>query len=227
MAERGYFSRRRGFVSGTADLQALREVVRALLRDFEREGYFQKHLGFECVDAGFEPGSFGSDVSTMTRFVTGVDFWPLEIKVVGLAEHELFTALEFLHDHAAKPTSHSFHDWGECGIHVNSADDSAGGADFRRRLNPLLAAYGTGYEVQETGEIWELSLVDLGDLEPVLIDEPAVDDRVQAAIAAFRRYGSDEDDKRRQCVISRMSSSTSGPPSGPSSRRRTKESFSR
>lgn len=59
-----YYSVRTGKnpFAGGLDLSAVRDVFRTQFIYFEDEGYFQEALGYECVDAGFIPGTLGHDL---------------------------------------------------------------------------------------------------------------------------------------------------------------------
>ena len=155
--------------SAAPALAIFRSAVRAVLADLERQGYFQVHLGYECVDAGFVPGNAGEDVETYSFYATGLSFWPISDRIDDLEEFELFTAIEFFHDHAAAPIQSSFHSYADCGIHVVRGDDGAGKMEFRERINPLLLRNGDGYELSGEGEVWTLTPanvpLDLGRLE--------------------------------------------------------------
>ena len=124
--DREYYARRHDFVERRASLGDLRSAVRAVLADLERQGYFQVHLGYECVDAGFVPGTAGEDVETYSSYATGIRFWPISDRIDDLEEFELFTAIEFFHDHAAAPVQSGFHSYADGGIPVVRGGDGAG-----------------------------------------------------------------------------------------------------
>ena len=87
------------------------------------------------------------------------------------------------------------HSYDGCGIHVQGGDSAAGQAQYRERLNPLLARYGDGYELTASGEVWTAERFNaLPGIEP--LDDVAVDERVSSAVAKFRRYGADSADRR-------------------------------
>ena len=44
------------------DLATMRKLFREVFIYFENEGYFQQSLGYECVDAGFVPGTLGQSI---------------------------------------------------------------------------------------------------------------------------------------------------------------------
>ena len=127
--------------------------------------------------------------------MTGVAFWPLAETIDNLEEYEFFTAIEFLHDQAAAPVESWIHGYDGCGIHVQDADSTAGQAEYRDRINPLLARYADGYELTESGEVWTAEPFNaLPEIE--LLDDVAVDERVSSAVAKFRRHGADSTDRR-------------------------------
>lgn len=193
---RDYYARRNALVDSRASDEALRSAVRLAVGTLEREGFFQLHLGYECVDAGFVSGTVGDDVATYSFYTTGVRFWPLSQYIADLEEAELFTAIEFLHDHASAPKESRFHSFADCGLHVESGDDDAGRAEFRERLNPLLARCEPAYVLSDQGEIWTLAPFDI-PLVPGELGDSAVDDRVASAISSFRKHGATESDRRQ------------------------------
>ena len=192
--QRGYFATRRGFVERGPSLDALKGAVQTTINALTSEGLFQMHLGFECVDAGFVPGDVGNDVAAYAFYHTGVQFWPLSDRIEHLAEYELFTALEFFHDHASMPIDPSYHSYAGCGIHVIAGDDDAGQIEFRARVNALLSGYGEGYKLSEQGELWSASPFDVTP-EPRPLGDAAVDDRVTSAIATFRNHRANSSDR--------------------------------
>ena len=193
---RDYYAQRHGQVSWPSEIAALKRVIRAVIGDLTDEGIFQIHFGYMCEDAGFVPGQLGGDAGAQAHFLTGVDFWPILQHIDDLQEFELFTALEFLHDHSAKPTKSWYHSWLDCGIHVTEGDDDLGRAEVRSRLNPLLARYGDGYELSEDGEVLRVAPFEQ-NIEPETLGDDAVDTRVKAAISTFRRYKSDGTTQRQ------------------------------
>jgi len=126
----------------------------------------------------------------------GWEAWPLGNAVSNSNEEELFTIIEFLYDNVGKPTASYQHTWNGCGIHVTESDVEVGRAEYRDRINGLLERYERPYTLRVDGEIWELAPDGLEPIEPVVLGEPAIDDRIGAAQASFRRFGATEDDKR-------------------------------
>ena len=193
--DRAYYAQRHGLAEPGYDLHALKRAVLGAIETLRAEGLFQTQLGYECVDAGFVPGDVGEDVEAFTLYMTGVQFWPLEGTIDDLEEFELFTAIEFLHDHATEPAEWTIHSFDGCGIHVEVADSTKGQARFRERLNPLLGRYGQGYELTDSGELWTAETLNARpEIEP--LGDTAVDERVASAMAKFRRYGAQGTDRR-------------------------------
>lgn len=193
---RSFYSRRLGIVPSSG-IDELRAGVSAVVNALDHQGFFQIDLGCDCVD-GYILGTLGEDVAGVAFAITGVRFWPLSKYLADLEEHQIFTALEFLHDHSAEPVEWTHHDFNGCGIHTQTGNEEAGRQIFRERTAPVLAAFGSGYDMSAEGEIGARSPVGL-DYEPTELGDEEVDERVRNSVRQFRRYGSDES-TRRQAV---------------------------
>ena len=200
--DRSYYSQRasRGPASATLGLQDLKRIFKAQFDQLESEGYFQKYLGFQCVDAGFVPGSIGTDLEAeLLLTLRKPNLWPVHSTIDDWSEDDLFDMVEFLYDHISKPTKRHFHDYSGCGWHCSEFDRDAGRLEYRQKINRLLRAYDSGFEMSEQGEILALSPT---GFEPLLdapiphSDTENVTARVEAAIHKFRRHRSSIDDRR-------------------------------
>ena len=194
---RNYYTFRRGAPKPSEGLDALRRIIASEYRRLGIDGLFQWHLGKHCVDDGYIPGvSTGTDPSAYVEWTLGPNLWPFEDSIPRLDEEWLFTVIEFLHDHAAAPTSSRYHSWGECGIHVYSADEELGRVTFQDGVNRYLARYNGGFVLQDNGEIWRSLPSGLADIQPSQTGESSIDERVQHAIATFRHRSATVDQKR-------------------------------
>ena len=65
MRSKPYYSVRTGKnpLAAKFDLATLRDLFRTVFAHFEDAGYFQEALGYDCVDAGFVPGTLGHDLA--------------------------------------------------------------------------------------------------------------------------------------------------------------------
>lgn len=189
MSKPNYYAFRRGHVMPALDFKEMRRLVAEACISFEQAGWFQKHLGKDCVDAP-------RDISALTLEKLGQDIWPLS-ELRELDEDWVLSAVEFLYLHSAKPTRSHNHDWSGCGIHVTSADSPSGRAAFRARMNGILSRYSTAYELRTDGEIWRIAPTGLEELEAETTGDDKIDMRVTNAISAFRRHGADEENKRQ------------------------------
>lgn len=180
--------------------EVLRMIVAAFIQ-WEKEGWFAYRLGRNCIDEQTD----NDEILSMRMLESiGFDAWPLvrlqdsyrnNHRVI-LNEPQLFTLIEFLYDHSAKPIRYSHHDWGNCGIHVETADDDLGRTEYSRRINAMLSRYDDGYELRDNGEVWKSAPNGMDDLQVKETSDPKVDEKVSHAIATFRRYGSSEEQKR-------------------------------
>lgn len=180
-------------------LQAAKSLFESAFNHLRGQGYWNQALGWWCVDEDDVPGTVGSDVGNYVLLKTRKYLWPIEAHSESYDEADLFDMIEFLHDHVSKPTDGHLHSYGGCGMHWEKFDQAAGQADYRAAINPMLESYGSGYELNERGEI--VSLAPKG-LDKLLKAEPPTKDatakeRMTAAIDRFQRYGSSIDDRRQ------------------------------
>ena len=202
MRDKPYFSIRTGRrrEDPKLSLDPLRRSFVALHSEFTEKGYFQEHLGIGCVD-GFIPGLAGLDVALyVLRKLRKEDLWPVWEHAEHYTADDIFDLLEFLYDHASKPTDEGhYHSWNGCGHHYSRFDGESGRSAFRAEVNQVLRLYDDGFELSVEGEILTLPG---GEIEPLLESElPSPDHenvtaRVHAAAQKFRRRGSSESDRR-------------------------------
>lgn len=205
---RQYYAYRKGATQQALDYNDLRRLVVNAIEQFEGQGLFQHLMGKNCPDDARDIGAFVLEK-------VGRELWPFSEKLGLENEQWLFTAIEFLYDHSAEPTSTYTHQYMGCGLHVRDADSERGQRIFRERMNSLLARYVTPYELQESGEIWTVPPNGLAFIEPAPTSEPAIDDRVKSALRSYRLYGGTGDDKRHAIhdladVLERLKKSSTG-----------------
>ena len=195
---RDYYAQRQGDPRPTDNLVGLKRILRTEFLRLEWNGLFQWHLGFACVDDGYVLGlaEGATEVSSYAYWTIGKDLWPFSESLPDMDEDDVFTVIEFLHDHSATPTKSRHHDWNGCGVHVESTDDARGREQFRSVINRYLPRYKSGYELQSNGEVWHLSPLGLDDRTPERTGDPLIDDKVEHAIETFRRRSATEAQKR-------------------------------
>jgi hypothetical protein len=96
--ERPYYSIRTGKnpLSAGFDLEGGRELFKHQFVSLEDEGYFQEALGFECVDAGFIPGTIGQSLEgALLIELRKRDLTPIRQKIEKYSEEEIFDIIEF------------------------------------------------------------------------------------------------------------------------------------
>ncbi len=202
MRDKPYYSVRTGKnpLSERFDLDTLRELFKTLFIYFEDEGYFQESLGYECVDAGFIPGSLGHDLNgALLLELRKRDLTPIRSKIEEYTEDDLFDIIEFLHEHCSKPIERHYHSWSDCGWHCDTFERELGRQEFRAKVNKILALYGPGYELSVDGELLgvaETGLEGLFEAPIPDIDPDNISARVEAARLKFRRYRSSMDERR-------------------------------
>lgn len=173
------------------DLKTLKTLFKSSYAQWEEAGYFQEYFGYCCVDAGDVPGKLGSNIAAEMLFhLRKENLWPLLDRIDDYQEDDLFDVIEFLHDHISKPLEGDFHSYANCGYHYHTFDREAGKAEYRARLNTLLATYQSGFEISNVGEILESAQPGTAQLlsAKILTSDENVAGRVEEAIAKFRRY---------------------------------------
>ncbi|NOQ22242.1 MAG: hypothetical protein GQ565_06295 [Candidatus Aegiribacteria sp.] len=202
MPEKPYYSVRTGKnpLSERFDLSTLLDLFRTLFIHFEDEGYFQEALGYDCVDAGFVPGTHGHDLNgALLLELRKSDLTPIRSKINNYSEDDLFDIIEFLYEHCSKPIKRYYHSWSDCGWHCETFDRELGRQEYQAKANRVLALYGPGYELSADGEILGLADTGLEDLfkAPLPSVDPAnISSRIEAARNKFRRYKSTLDERR-------------------------------
>lgn len=202
MTDRRYYSERHGRQPDPTPL-TLEDVKRALKVYFdhlETEGHFQEHLGYHCVDKEYVPGLLGSDPQTeILLTLRKPNLWPIQSTIDDWSEDDIFDMIEFIYAHTSKPTERHFHSYYNCGWHCTEFDPAAGQLEFRDKVNRLLQAYDSGFELTMAGEV--LATPPTG-LEPLLEapfpypDSSNVTDRVSAALRRFRHHRASIDERR-------------------------------
>ncbi len=200
--DRPYYSQRAGRPPSSASLslEDFKRVFKAQFDQFESEGYFQEYLGYECVDAGFVPGLVGTDLQAeLLITLRKPNLWPVHSTIDGWSEDDFFDMVEFLYDQISKPTQRHLHDYSGCGWHCTEFDRDQGQMEYRQKLNRLLRAYDSGFELSEQGQVLALSPTGFEPLVAALLphsDTENVTARVEAAIQKFRRHRSSIEDRR-------------------------------
>ncbi len=167
---RRYYSTRNGGANNHHgfDLDDFKRFFVDTYASLSNAGLFQEWFGFNCVDRGFTPGRAGTDVPLFIfRKIRQTGTWPFETGIFVCSEDDLFDVIEFLFDCSSAGVKGTFHDFSNCGWHYETFDQAAGQCQFRLAMNEILADYGSGYELSETGEVL-LEIVDR-DQEEVLL----------------------------------------------------------
>ncbi len=202
MRKKPYYSIRTGKnpLSSSIDLPMLIKLFSTLYSQWDIEGYFQEDLGFICVDAGFIPGSLGHDLDGVILLeLRKTNLTPIRSMLESYDEDDLFDIIEFLYDHCSKPIERTYHNWSDCGWHCSAFDRPAGCAEYREKINRILAIYQEGYELSDDGEILTLpesGLAGLFEAPLPTIDPDNIEARVNAARLKFRRHRASLEDRR-------------------------------
>ncbi|MGB7374389.1 hypothetical protein [Pontixanthobacter sp.] len=193
-----YAARKYGSSSAGLSLDDMRELLFSAYEHYDHSGYFVEAFGFECVDAGFEPGYVGSNADAYIRLLLERGkLWPMKDHYKEYDEDDIFTLIEFLYDHISKPLSREYHSWDNCGYHYSNFDREEGRKEFRERLNLPLKRYGLGWELAFVGELLSLPPQGMATLvkAPLPTADPMIQEKVADATMKFRRHGSSLTDR--------------------------------
>ena len=200
--DRSYYSQRVGRDSTPAplSLQDIKRLFEEQFEQLENEGHFQESFGYECVASDFVPGSVGTNLQTELLLTFRKPNLFQDFPNNGnWSEDDLFNIIEFLFDYISKPTERSFHSFRNCGWHCSKFDKEAGRIEYRQKMNRLLKAYDSGFELSEQGEILALSPTGFENLLDASLphsDSENVTSRVQTAIHKFRRHRSSIENRK-------------------------------
>ncbi|MBN6150465.1 hypothetical protein JR065_08935 [Xanthomonas sp. AmX2] len=196
-----YYSQRIGTNPNLSGLP-LPDVIGLFIRVFDQlrnEGYFHESFGYECVDAGDIQGLVKDIELEMLLTIRKKHLWPMHENAKIYTEDDFFDMVEFLYQHVSKPIDGDYHGYGDCGMHWNTFNKMQGQAEYRNRVNTVLAHYVKAFEVSPNGEV--LQKPEAGFEQIFDADIPAKDanvaERLKAAILRYRRHGSTIDDRRQ------------------------------
>ena len=202
--DRPYFSERAG-KNGSANLTLsdLRIIFAATYRKYELNGYFQHHFGMNCVDSGYMQGSEGIDlmVALTLRFGGRASSqFPIDDNSSSYELEDIFDLIEYFWDHIAKPTVSHYHDWNDCGIHVEKASEKLGKEEWSKEWNFQLSRLEPQYLITSDGIIEFMpsqeSIRQLVNNVKPYGNKEKVDSKVYGAIRLFYSRHSTTEDKR-------------------------------
>jgi hypothetical protein len=202
MREKPYYSVRTGKhpTGGRLDWAGLVHLFASVYTQLYDSRHFAQVLGYDCVDAGFVPGSAGSDTEAFFfRKLKKRNLWPILERIGNYSEDDLFDVIELLNDCASKGVTGREHTYGGCGWHYETFNRPEGQNEFRAAVNDILCEYGPGYRLTPQGEVVVTAPRGLADLERAPAppaDRENVQARVDAAISKFRRRGASIDDRK-------------------------------
>jgi hypothetical protein len=204
---RAYYNHRNGSQDrANWSLEEAAKQVADVFRSLDHRGFFQRSFGYDCVDSGSTPGRHGTIHMFFFRR-TGIRWAGPYFEFVEKADEiTLFTLIEFLYDHAAKPNESSghYHDWNACGWHYDPDkeifDVPAGQREWREKINDVIDLYGEGYELSPIGEIVRLTQDGIEDLVAASPPEAAGETnvaKINNAVRMFRRGLSSREEQKQ------------------------------
>ena len=222
---RDYYNRRAG-VGGDRPRLTLEEMaaqVAVAYRFINERGYLQRSFGYYCVDDGAVPGREGAGINAALLLATGIQVsTSLEEFIRGADEASVFTVLEFVFDHSAKPLDNTgrHHSFNNCGWHYASSDprlfdEQMARSEWRAKVNGALKFYQDGFELSEAGEVLRFTPDGMSDLVrsplPAAV-QPLDADKVAHAVRTFHlgRTTREESKASRSCSLRRPRVSPTG-----------------
>jgi len=195
---RKYYSVRKA--TSSLSLDGLKELFEAVFRQFRERQYFDEAFGFHCVDSGWVPGKIGKEPDVyFLRHLRKRGLWPVDERLDGYSEDDLFGVIELLYDIVSEPLEGRYHSYSDCGMHYDTFNQPSGQAKFRSEINEILSDYKQGYELAENGEIVEKADRGLDALLsarlPISAGEHAKQ-LMEDAIVLFRRRHASVSDRR-------------------------------
>lgn len=198
---RAYYSQRKGTNPNLSGLP-LPEVVALFVRVYEQmlgDGYFAEAFGYECIDAGHVEGKVRDIELEILLAVRKKNLWPLDEYSSSFSEDDFLDVVEFLYQYVSKPIDGTYHSWGDCGMHWQTFNKTQGQAEFRSKVNAVLAHYVERFELSEDGDV--LQRPEAGFEQIFEADIPSKDknvtDRLSSAVLKYRRHGATIDDRRQ------------------------------
>src|SRR5713226_2166339 len=99
---RRYYSVRQA--TSSLSLDGLKDLFEAVFRQFRERQYFDEAFGFHCVDLGWVPGTIGKAPHVyFLRHLRKRDLWPVDERLGGYSEDDLFDVIELLYDLVSVP----------------------------------------------------------------------------------------------------------------------------
>jgi len=182
MNRRYYSSRKR---PGHITLDELFSKLENLYILFRDKDYFKGKAGITKDDLPDTIKREAAVALTFQLFPISEFTWP------DITEDRVFDAIEFLYDYVSKPgawvsktdeTNWNYYDY-------DGYDDEAGRAEFRKKVNSVLADYKSGYELTDDGMVLTSGtdgLQNILNAEIIPYDEANVDSKVRNAIVRWR-----------------------------------------
>lgn len=196
-----YYSQRKGTNPNLAGL-SLQDVVDLFTRVYDQlreDGYFCEAFGYECVDAGHVDGKVRDIELEMLLSVRKKGLWPLHVRGGLYEEDDFFDVVEFLFQQVSKPIDGSFHSYNQCGMHWETFNKTQGQAEYRGKVNAVLAHYAKPFDVSEAGEVLhkpEQGFEQIFDAD-IPSNDTNITGRINAAVLRYRRHGATLDDRRQ------------------------------
>jgi len=217
VTRRHYYLERRRPVNEPLPLTGslLGEAVAACLQELNESGYFEQSFGSTCEDADSDPNGTGHAMLRERVFgqspQAGVEvrLWPPSLPTVAAWDEEvMLSAIEALYDLVARPRTRHWHEF-YSEWDYSDYSRASGQAVYLWRINELLDRSDLGLHLATSGEDRGLLVQTLTDERQELVERaltmdsaPATKERVEHAVATFRRRGGSTRADKRAAVLS-------------------------
>jgi len=191
---RQYFSHRKHGIAPLT-LDQTKTLFESALVDFNQKHLFLEHFGGSYRRRSYT-GKAGSDVSAYALLqIHKEGLWPIYDNLWHYSEEDLFDIIEFLHEHASVPEIADLFDGEQP---TGQYDRPTGQLEMRLRLNPVLQAYGNGFELTEAGRVESAGEAGMKELLSAQLptEDARIKQRIENAINLFRDRHSDEAARR-------------------------------
>ena len=138
---RKYYAQRKN-TDNAISLDVLKQIVLDYFREIDEKGFFDEWVGEEN-NWGERIGGVTSNPESYVLRKLRKNLWPVHEKINDYSEDDLLTIVEFLHDHVSIHSSK----------YASGYDTEVAQKQFRDELNPVLADFGVGLELNKEGEI--------------------------------------------------------------------------
>jgi hypothetical protein len=184
------------------DVPDARWAFTGSVAELESRGYLDRAFPRACIDDHEEVECDRAAELAKRLGITGL--WPFAPDE--WVDDTFYGLIEVYHDLVARPRLRQFHDYGDCGWHYSQFSVTAGREVYRWKVNELLQVAGIDFRIADSGEDQGRLIARFDDGRSTLVadvldhSQPNTVERVDHAVALFRRRGATAEDKRSAVI---------------------------